>query len=66
MIKFTNPEHFEELAGVSEALGIDMLTPIIISYFTEIQAFCTSTVARLNNGTLIHLRNLDYDMVKEH
>lgn len=57
-----SPEVYEEMQGISEALGIDLNKVIGINYIDELKMFCTSIVARNKEGTPIISRNLDYDV----
>ena len=59
-IQWINPEYYEEIDGMSTYLEIDTATLMFMQYVYEFSAFCTSSVARLKDGTIIHDRNLDF------
>ena len=61
VLQYTNPELYEELVGISEALHVEPYVPILVNYLVEIDAFCTSAITKKQDGTIIHSRNLDYD-----
>jgi len=55
-----SPERYEEVNGLAEAIGMDTQTILILTYLYDLDPLCTSIVARMANGTLIHGRNLDF------
>jgi hypothetical protein len=54
------PEYFEEVDGMAYALEIDTPYIMFMQYVYEFSAFCTSSVVRMKNGTIVHDRNLDF------
>ncbi len=47
-------EHYNEVAGIAEALEIDVHTALALNYLYEFDSYCTSIVAKLKDGTIIH------------
>ena len=62
---FKQKEHYKEMQGIQEVLEIDMDEVMLLNYLYELQAFCTSIVARQADGTIIHGRNLDFSFSDE-
>jgi hypothetical protein len=58
--RFLTVEHSMELAGACKAIGLDYNTAVILNFMYELNAHCTSIVARTESGKMIHGRNLDY------
>jgi len=57
-------EKFNEIYGMHEALDTEELTlaqMILVNTIYELESFCTSIVARMADGTIIHSRNEDFD-----
>lgn len=50
----------EEVKGIADALEIPRDVAITLNFVYELATFCTSAIGKLNNGTIIHVRNLDY------
>jgi len=44
---------------------MDLSIALTLNYLYEMQAFCTSIVSRMPDGTIIHGRNLDFDFSDE-
>jgi len=51
-----------ELRGLAQAANITYNEAVFLNYMYEYNAYCTSIVARMKNGTIMHARNLDYDI----
>ena len=60
MIFYVQPENHEELEGMAYALDVDTYIVFFLQYVYEFSAFCTSTVVKLPDGTLMLDRNLDF------
>ena len=45
--------------------GIDPTFALMINFIYEYESFCTSLIVKMPNGTIIHLRNLDFDFPDE-
>ncbi|CAG9311978.1 unnamed protein product [Blepharisma stoltei] len=58
---YINPEFKQELQGMAQTVNITYKEAAFLNFMYEYNAFCTSIVVRLTNGTIIHGRNLDYD-----
>ena len=39
---------------------VDTHLAVMMNYVYEFDSFCTSLIARLNNGTIVHMRNMDF------
>mmetsp|Transcript_19608 Transcript_19608/g.14322 ORF Transcript_19608/g.14322 Transcript_19608/m.14322 type:complete len:191 (-) Transcript_19608:463-1035(-) len=60
-IKLRHLEHYREIAGMAETIGIDVTTAFMLNYAYELaDVLCTSIVARTSEGHVIHGRNLDF------
>ncbi|CAG9318835.1 unnamed protein product [Blepharisma stoltei] len=62
-VGWISPELKEELQGLAQTCNITYHEAVFINYMYEYHAYCTSIVARLQNGTIIHGRNLDYHFI---
>ena len=58
--EYFHPNYMEEIAGIAEVIGITKEEGIILNYSYEILSFCTSSIVRLTDGTIVHDRNLDF------
>lgn len=56
----TGTETYKEIEGIAEILEIPTHELIMINYLYELDAYCTSIVGRMPNGTLFLARNLDF------
>ena len=54
-------EYASELVGVARGLNLTLPEVFLINIVYESRVLCTSIVARNENGTILHGRNLDYD-----
>lgn len=59
-IHWVHPEYYEEVDGMAYSLGIDTSAMMFMQYLYEFTAFCTSTVVRMEDGSIVHNRNLDF------
>lgn len=57
---YLNREFAEELHGLANTVNITYDQAVFLNFMYEWNAYCTSIVVRLTNGTIIHGRNLDY------
>jgi len=53
-------EKYLEVQGVAKILGIKTSRVLMINYIFELVTYCTSILAKQVDGTLIHLRMLDF------
>lgn len=60
-INYMQPERYMEIQGAANSIGVDATTMLILNYVYEFQSFCTSIIAKLDDGTIVHERNLDFD-----
>ncbi len=61
----TGSETYKEIEGIAEILDIPTHELIMINYLYELDAYCTSIVGRMPNGTLFLARNLDFYFPEE-
>jgi len=52
--------YYQEMEGIAEVLGRSTFEVMMLNYLYELDAYCTSIVTRLNNGSIILARNLDF------
>ena len=46
---------------LAEVLGLTVVQTVTVNSISEYSTFCTSIVARDENGLISHVRNLDFD-----
>ena len=56
-----NPHAYEALTAMTKITETELSVALMINSIADIVTFCTSIVARMQNGTIIHARNLDFD-----
>ena len=56
----TEKESYKELEGIASILEIPTHELLMINYLYELDAYCTSIVGRMSNGTVFLARNLDF------
>ena len=61
----TGSETYKEIEGIAEILELPTHELIMINYLYELDAYCTSIVGRMPNGTLFLARNLDFYFPEE-
>jgi hypothetical protein len=57
-------EKYQEIKGIVEAIDHPSLTmskAVLVNGLYELEAWCTSIIAKQADGTIIHSRNLDFD-----
>lgn len=62
--KITQPTKYKEIQGVVDAINDPRITiqkAVLTNVLYELESWCTSIVAQMKNGTIIHARNLDFD-----
>mmetsp|Transcript_3257 Transcript_3257/g.2195 ORF Transcript_3257/g.2195 Transcript_3257/m.2195 type:complete len:229 (+) Transcript_3257:200-886(+) len=59
-MKTLQHEHYMEVKGIADVLGLPMSQALYLNYIYELQAYCTSAVVRSADGTVMHSRNLDF------
>ena len=57
---YLNPELSSEISALAETVNITYNQAVFLNFMYEWNAYCTSIVVNLTNGTVIHGRNLDY------
>ena len=55
-----HPEHVEEIEGIGNVLELPWQVLTLFNYIYEFGAHCTSIIARHEDGTIMHGRNLDF------
>jgi len=61
----TESDTYLEIEGIASILGLPTHEVLMINYLYELDAYCTSIVGRMNNGTLFLARNLDFYFPEE-
>ena len=61
---FLDPEIKEEIKSAAEQTGLGMETFVVLSFFYELRAYCTSMLVKQKDGSILHGRNLDYPVPK--
>jgi hypothetical protein len=56
-----NPEAYYAMNSLANITGLPLWQTLLVNSVVDITSFCTSVVARMSNGTIIHGRNLDFD-----
>jgi hypothetical protein len=56
------PDRYNEIKGFMGAIGVPLWKGMAMNYIYEYGAWCTSIVARQEDGTIIHGRNLDFPL----
>ena len=59
-IRYIQPEYYEEIDGMAAALDLDTNALMFMQYVNEFSAFCTSSIVRMADGTIVHDRNMDF------
>ena len=60
---FTQNEKWQEIQGIVQAVddpGMTMSKTILVNSLYEIESWCTSIIVKMNDGQIIHSRNLDF------
>jgi hypothetical protein len=60
MVHFELSDYFQEVVGMAEAMDIKTNILLIMQFVYELSAFCTSNIVADTNGTVTHVRNLDF------
>ena len=55
------PYH-DEIYSIAQAISMPVSDIVLINLVYELRTFCTSLLVRTSNGTIIHGRNLDFDL----
>jgi len=59
-IWYYHEERYDEISGMADVLGVDSHIAIMVNYVYEFTSFCTSVIARQEDGLIMHLRMLDF------
>jgi hypothetical protein len=60
----TQSEKYQELEGIVAAIDSEKMTmskAVLLNALYELEAWCTSIIAKGSDGAIIHQRNLDFD-----
>ena len=49
------------MESLAQKIGLETYQTFFVNSIVDFSSFCTSIVARMENGTIIHARNLDFD-----
>jgi hypothetical protein len=60
LIQWYHPERYSEIAGIAKIIEADTHVVLMVNYVYEFESFCTSLIAKQEDGLLIHMRNLDF------
>eukprot|EP00347_Sterkiella_histriomuscorum_P004243 403361198 len=60
IVWYFHEEHYYEIQGMAEAAGIETHLAVMLNFVYEFDSYCTSLIARLSNGQIVHQRNLDF------
>ncbi len=58
---YLDDEIYQEILSAAEATNLDYRLFVLLSYYYEMNVFCTGVLARSKEGYIIHGRNLDYN-----
>jgi len=58
-------ERYLEMDGIARELDLPTKKVVLVNYIFEFVTYCTSLVAKQTDGTLIHLRILDFAPTKD-
>jgi hypothetical protein len=57
-------ERYLEFQGIAQAIGVPTIRVLVWNYIYEFLAYCTSIVAKQQDGKILHMRLLDYGDVE--
>ena len=49
------------MESLAKLTGLPVWQTLLVNSIVDFSSFCTSIVARMSNGTIVHARNLDFD-----
>ncbi|TNV77093.1 hypothetical protein FGO68_gene7739 [Halteria grandinella] len=61
LFKDHNPEAYYSMEALAQIIGMETHETLLVNSIVDFSSWCTSIVARMENGTIIHARNLDFD-----
>lgn len=64
-IWYYHEDRYNEISGIANVIGADPHIVIMINYVYEFTSFCTSLIARQEDGLIMHLRMLDFDFPED-
>lgn len=59
-IKWYHAERYQEIQGIAEVLGAEDHIVLMVNYVYEFTSYCTSIIAKQEDGTIVHMRMLDF------
>ena len=54
------PENYATLDSLAKILDLPVYQTVLVNMIVELSTFCTSIVARNDQGEIVHVRNLDF------
>ena len=60
MLKKSQPEVYDASETLAKLLGLELSQTLAVNSITEVSTYCTSIVARGEDGKITHVRNLDF------
>lgn len=55
------PDVYDAMKALADILDLDVKQTLAVNAITEFSTYCTSIVARTEDGLISHVRNLDFD-----
>lgn len=49
------------MQSLASIIGMETHETLLVNSIVDFSSWCTSVVARMENGTVVHARNLDFD-----
>jgi hypothetical protein len=49
------------MQSLGSIIGMETYETLLVNSIVDFSSWCTSIVARMSNGTIVHARNLDFD-----
>jgi hypothetical protein len=56
-----DPDTYLIMHNLANTIGIETWQALMVNNVVDFYSYCTSIVARMSDGTIIHGRNLDFD-----
>ena len=55
------PEAYYSMQSLASIIGMETYETLLVNSIVDFSSWCTSIVAQMTNGTIVHARNLDFD-----
>lgn len=67
--QYTQPDYLGEIQGLlngvnsvaEDGASLDLNAGVLVNVVYELGSWCTGVIAKMQNGTIIHARNMDFD-----